>query len=165
MIANIDKLIRKFECFIAPMASPVADLILRLAVAHVFLLSGMAKLKNLQGAGDLFQYEWFSDENWWMQLLGFEEIPRVLAMILAVLSAAAEFVLPLLLIVGLFTRFAASGLMAVALVIVLLVYPVWTEDGLALWWSEHLWWVGSLLALMAFGGQKFSADHWLKSRK
>jgi len=165
MIAKIHQQIRKFETAIAPLLAPFADLFLRIAIAQVFLTSGITKLKDLGGAADLFQYEWFSDENWWMQLLGAEEIPRFLATILGGLAAAGETVLPVLLIIGLFTRFAAAGLMVMTLVIVVLVYPIWTETGLALWWSEHMWWVVILLAIMAFGGQKFSIDYWLKPKE
>ncbi len=165
MISMIRNIVCKFDTCTANKLPPIADLVMRLVIARVFFKSGWLKLKDLEGAADLFQYEWFSDENWWMLLIGAEEIPRLLAVVLGVLSTAGEIVLPILLVLGLFTRFAATGLMAMSAVIVLLVYPIWTEDGLGFWWNDHVWWVVILLALMAFGGQKLSLDHCLKSRK
>ncbi|MCF6292168.1 MAG: DoxX family protein [Robiginitomaculum sp.] len=137
---------------------PVVDLFVRIIMAREFFSSGLAKFKSLEDTTDLFQYEWFSDENWWMTLIDAEEIPRVLATLLAVLATAGELILPVILVVGLLTRYAATGLMVMALVITLLVYPVWTEDGLTYWWSQHVWWIMGLSVLMIIGGQKFSID-------
>lgn len=165
MRSVIDKLNNSFEGTVAGWLAPAVDLFLRVIMAREFFSSGLAKFKSLENTTDLFQYEWFSDENWWMMLIGAEEMPRVLATLLAVSATLGELALPVLLVIGLLTRYAATGLMVMALVITLLVYPVWTEDGLAYWWSQHVWWVMGLLALMAFGGQRFSVDHWIKSGK
>ena len=142
----------------------IVDLFVRIIMAREFFSSGLAKFKSLEDTTDLFQYEWFSDENWWMALIGAEEIPRILAALLAVFATAGELILPVLLVVGLLTRYAATGLMVMALVITLLVYPVWTEDGLDYWWSQHVWWIMGLSVLMTTGGQKFSIDYLVKSR-
>lgn len=154
-----------FEQFAATNLPSLASLVLRLTIARMFFKAGWLKLTNQEGAADLFQYEWFSDENWWMVQIGAEEIPRLLAVILGLLATFGEIVLPILLVLGLFTRFAAAGLMVMTLVIVTLVYPLWTPDGLRFWWNDHVWWFAILLAVMAFGGQKFSVDYWRKSNK
>ncbi|MBL4595944.1 MAG: DoxX family protein [Robiginitomaculum sp.] len=165
MIGFIKKAYCGFENFTTNKLPSFADLAMRLVIARMFFKAGWVKLKDQESATDLFQYEWLGDENWWMLLIGAEEIPRTFAMLLGLLATAGEIILPVLLVLGLFTRFAATGLMVMTLVIITLIYPVWTEDGLAYWWNDHAWWAVILLALMAFGGQKFSLDHWLKSRK
>ena len=66
----------------------------------------------------------------------------------------SEHLFPLLLILGLFTRFSATALLLMTLVIQIFVYP----DA----WPTHLSWAGLLLPLIAFGGGKISLDHMLK---
>jgi len=149
-------------CFIAASngLQGLAGLAMRLVMARMFLKSGILKLTG-GNAADLFQYEWFSDDNWWMQLFGIEEIPRSVAEVLGALSMLGELVLPVLLILGLFTRFASAGLLAMTAVIILLVYPPWTANGLSLWWNDHVWWTVILLALLAWGPGNLSLDAWL----
>jgi len=161
----INKLNNGFENRVSNWLPPSVDLFLRLIMAREFFSSGLAKFKSLENTTDLFQYEWFSDENWWMMLIGAEEIPRMSATLLAIMATAGELILPVLLVVGLMTRYAAAGLMVMALVITFVVYPVWTEDGLDYWWSQHVWWFVGLLTLMAFGGRRFSIDYLIKRRK
>ena len=135
----------------------LAALAMRLVMARMFLKSGILKLTG-GNAADLFQYEWFSDDNWWMQLFGIEEIPRMLAEVLGALSMVAEIALPVMLVIGFLTRFASAGLLAMTGVIVLLVYPPWTANGLSLWWNDHVWWTVILLALLAYGPGPYALD-------
>lgn len=74
----------------------------------------------------------------------------------APMAAAAEHVLPVLLLLGLGTRFAALGLLGMTLVIQLFVYP-----GA---YATHGTWAAVLLYLMARGPGMLSVDHWLASR-
>jgi putative oxidoreductase len=74
----------------------------------------------------------------------------------APMAAAAEHVLPVMLLLGLGTRFAALGLLGMTLVIQLLVYP-----GA---YATHGTWAAVLLYLMARGPGMLSVDHWLASR-
>lgn len=69
----------------------------------------------------------------------------------APLANAAEHVLPALLVVGLFTRFSALGLIGMTLVIQIFVYP----DA---WWTEHSLWIGLALMLVVRGGGMLSLD-------
>jgi putative oxidoreductase len=72
------------------------------------------------------------------------------------MATFAEHALPLLLIAGLFTRFAALGLLAMTAVIEIFVYPQA--------WPTHLSWAALLLPLVAQGPGKFSLDHIFKRR-
>ena len=57
---------------------------------------------------------------------------------------------PLLLVLGLFTRLGAIGLLAMTLTIQIFVYPEV--------WSTHLSWAAILLSLIARGGGAWSFD-------
>ena len=65
----------------------------------------------------------------------------------------AEIVLPLLLVLGLGTRLAALGLLAMTAVIQLTV-----PDG----WPVHLTWAAMALAIMAWGPGRLSLDRLLR---
>ncbi|MBK5970218.1 MULTISPECIES: DoxX family protein [Thiorhodovibrio] len=76
---------------------------------------------------------------------------------LAVYAAAtAEHLFPLLLLIGLGTRFSALALLGMTAVIQLLVYP----DA----WPVHGTWATILLYLAATGPGHLSVDAWIKTR-
>ena len=66
----------------------------------------------------------------------------------------SEHLFPILLTLGLFTRFSATALLVMTLVIEIFVYP----DA----WPTHLSWAGLLLPLISLGGGKLSLDRLLK---
>lgn len=65
-------------------------------------------------------------------------------------AGSAEIVLPILLVLGLGTRLAATGLLAMTLVVQLTV-----PSG----WPIHLTWAAMALAIMAWGPGRLSLDH------
>jgi putative oxidoreductase len=71
-------------------------------------------------------------------------------------AAYSEHLFPILLVFGLFTRFAAVSLLGMTAVIQLFVYP-----GA---WATHLTWAGLALYLAAQGGGNLSLDRWLRLR-
>ena len=74
----------------------------------------------------------------------------------AVAAAVAEHLFPLLLLLGLATRFSAAALLAMTLVIQLFVYP-----GA---YPTHGVWITVLLLLIARGGGVLSLDHLIARR-
>lgn len=119
------------------------DLILlasRVGIGAVFFLSGRTKVDGIfhvtDGAVSLFREEY--------------RLPLIDPAVAAYLAAAAEHLLPALLVLGLFTRLSALGLLAMTLVIQVFVYP----DA----WPTHLSWAAPLLLLAARGGGLVSAD-------
>jgi putative oxidoreductase len=70
---------------------------------------------------------------------------------MAWLSGVAEIVLPVLLVLGLATRFAGLGLLAMTAIIQLTI-----PDG---WANFHLPWAAMALAVMAYGPGRISLDH------
>jgi putative oxidoreductase len=85
----------------------------------------------------------------------FHGLPRWLTNAFTVASAVGELTLPILLVLGLLTRFAAAGILAMALVIQLFVYP---EE----WWDVHAWWITVALLLAAQGAGAWSLDRRLR---
>lgn len=71
--------------------------------------------------------------------------------ITGLIATYAEHFLPLLVIIGLFTRIGAAGLLVMTMVIQLFVYP----DA---WWGVHIIWVALALILITRGAGPFSID-------
>jgi len=119
------------------------DLILlvqRLGIAAIFFQSGRTKV---EGWFTLSESTFFLFENDYALPL----LPPVQA---AYAATAAEHVFPILLVLGLFTRLSAAGLLAMTLVIQIFVYP----DA----WPTHLSWAGLAIPLIAFGGGRVALD-------
>ena len=77
-------------------------------------------------------------------------LPLIPPGIAAVMATTAEHLLPALMIAGLFTRFAALGLIGMTAVIEIFVYPeAWITHGL---------WASALFALVVLGPGRFSLD-------
>ncbi len=135
--------LRRLNALLAQIPQDLVSLVLRLFPALVFLQSGRTKV---EGLFTLKPSTYFLFENEYALPL----IPPNLA---AVLATTAEHVLPALLIAGLFTRFAALGLLGMTAVIQIFVYPgAWVTHGL---------WAAALLALVAQGPGRFSLDRTL----
>ena len=77
-------------------------------------------------------------------------LPLIPPGIAAVMATTAEHLLPALMIAGLFTRFAALGLIGMTAVIEIFVYP----DA----WITHGLWASALFALVVLGPGRFSLD-------
>lgn len=116
----------------------------RIAIAAIFWLSGRTKVDGwlhvTDGAVELFRTEY--------------RLPLLPPEIAAHLAAYAEHAFPVLLVLGLFTRFAALALLGMTLVIQVFVYP----DA----WPTHLSWAGLLLYLVGRGGGRLSVDRLLR---
>ncbi len=116
----------------------------RLAVAAVFFLSGRTKV---DGVFTLSDSTFFLFENEYA-------VPLIAPETAAYIATTAEHLFPILLVLGLFTRFSALALLLMTLVIQVFVYP-----GA---WAVHLTWAALMIALVARGGGKLSLDHLLR---
>lgn len=128
----------------------VAPPVLRLALALPFFRSGLTRWDGVLHVSDSTRYL-FSDL-FRLHILG-GEYPIPLPDLVSTLTAIGEIVLPLLLIAGLGTRFAALGLLAMTGVIQL-VQP----DG---WANFHLYWAALALGILALGPGALSLDRLL----
>jgi len=84
------------------------------------------------------------------------QLPLIDATVAAYMSACAEHVFPVLLILGLATRFAAVALLFMTAVIEIFVYPNA--------WPTHGVWATCFLLLIARGAGACSLDHLLARR-
>lgn len=130
--------------------SPLAQLALRFALAVPFFRSGLTKWDSFGHLSDSAVY--LFREEFRLHLFG-AEVPYPFPVIVAHASGCAEILLPVLLVLGLATRFAALGLLVMTGIIQLTV-----PDG---WANFHLPWAAMALALMVWGPGPISLDHLL----
>jgi putative oxidoreductase len=119
-------------------------LVQRFGLAAVFFMSGRTKVDGLLTVNDS-AFELFRTDY---------ALPFVKPEIAAYAATYSEHLFPLLLVLGLFTRFAALALLIMTSIIEIFVYP----DA----WPTHLSWAGLMLPLIALGGGKLSLDRVLK---
>jgi putative oxidoreductase len=127
-----------------------AMLALRVALAVPFYRSGLTKwdgfLSLSPATAYLFEYQFK------LHFFG-SEYSFPYPELMAHLSAIGEIVFPVLLVVGLATRFAALGTLAMTLVI-FLTYP-------ANWPNEGLPWAAMSLVIMVFGPGRIALDNFI----
>ena len=119
-------------------------LIIRMAIAAVFFLSGRTKVEGLLTLTDS-TYFLFAEEY---------RVPLLPSALAATLATYAEHLFPILIVLGLATRLSALALLVMTLVIQVFVYP----SG----WPTHLLWAALLLYLVRFGAGTLSADRLLR---
>lgn len=134
-------------------------LLARFSIAAVFWNSGQTKVSGfvLNIVSGEFALGWPRLSDSALALFQDEyKLPFIAPELAAPLAAFAEHLLPLLLLVGLGTRFAALGLLGMTLVIQVFVYP----DA----YATHGTWAALLLYLMSRGPGAVSLDHWIARR-
>ena len=128
----------------------LALLATRIALAGIFWRSGRTKVEE----GSLFS---ISEQAYFLFEYEYTGLPIPPA-IATPMATLAEHLLPLLLVLGLFTRLSALGLFVMTLVIQIFVYP-------EAWWSTHILWFAMAAILVSRGGGLFSLDAVLASRR
>ncbi|WP_432761587.1 DoxX family protein [Rhizobium calliandrae] len=126
--------------------------VMRLALAVPFWKSGILKWDGFLQLNDT-AVTLFTDE--FMLHLPGGPYPYPAPVTMAFLSGCAEITFPILLVLGLATRFAATGLLFMTLIVELTV-----PDG----WPIHITWAAMALSLMAWGPGNLSVDHLLSRR-
>ena len=122
---------------------PVAALAARLYVAHVFFSSGLTKIRDWDTTLALFMDEY--------------KVPVLSPAVAAVMGTAGELGLPVLLALGLGSRFAALGLSVVNVVAVLSLADIAPA---AL--EQHILWGALLVGLAVFGPGGLALDRWIQ---
>lgn len=144
------------ERVLAPLGATPRDLsalALRVAVAVPFFYSGLTKWAGFGklSAGAIYLFT----EEFRLHLFG-AEIAYPLPKLMATLSGTGEIVLPILLVLGLATRWSALGILAMTAVIQLTV-----PDG---WANFHLPWAAMALAILVHGPGRLSLDRLIAGR-
>jgi putative oxidoreductase len=122
-------------------------LVMRLALAVPFWKSGILKWSGFLKLSDT-AVTLFSDE--FMLHLPGGPYHYPAPTVMAFLSGCGEVTFPVLLVLGLATRFAALGLLFMTIIVELTV-----PDG----WPIHLTWAAMALGIMAWGPGRVSIDH------
>jgi putative oxidoreductase len=115
---------------------------LRAAVATVFWNSGTTKLASWDTTLSLFADDY--------------KLPLIPPEVAAPIAASIELTMPVLLVLGLFTRGAALVLLGMTTVIEVFVYPQA--------WPTHIQWAAMLLVLLCRGPGAISLDHFIAKR-
>ncbi len=126
-----------------PMLEGLALLVTRFALSGVFWLSGRTKVAE----GTWLQ---LSDVQVFLFESEFSAVP-IPPQIAAPMALYAETFFPILLVLGLATRFSALSLLIMTLVIQFFVFP----DA---WWSVHILWTALAAILISRGGGLWSLD-------
>jgi putative oxidoreductase len=124
---------------------PLLLLGFRLYVARVFLMSGLTKTHDWSVTLALFTDEY--------------HVPVLSPAVAAALGTATELSMPVLLVLGLGSRFAA-GVLFVFNIVAVVSYPALQDIAI----KDHILWGTMLLVLTVFGPGKIAVDHWLENR-
>jgi putative oxidoreductase len=147
-------LLKRAESLITRLAPDwLASVALRVALAVPFYVSGLTKWA---GFGQLSESaEFLFTEEFKLHVFG-SVIDYPFPYASAFAAGVAEILLPILLVLGLFTRFSALALLVMTAII-----QVTIPTG----WPTHLMWAASALAIMAVGPSQLSLDYFLRERK
>jgi putative oxidoreductase len=121
------------------------DVGLRLYLANVFFKSGLTKIQSWDSTLYLFSDVY--------------AVPLLPSDVAAYLATGAELGLSVLLVLGLFGRFAAAGL-SILNVVAVISYAGLSEAGI----NQHLSWGILLGVLLILSRGQWSADSWLEKR-
>jgi putative oxidoreductase len=124
---------------------PLALLAARFYVAWVFFASGLTKLRDWDSTLFLFEEEY--------------NVPFIPFELAAYLGTAGEIILPIILVLGLASRFGAFSLSFVNIIAVVSLVEIAPA---ALY--MHVIWGLLLIQIMIFGGGKLSLDYVVKSK-
>ena len=150
---KIGRLVEWVNASIRAIAQPsLTQLVLRFGLAVPFWRSGVNKWDGFLQLNDVAVLL-FSSEFKLHLPGGPYEFPAPAVMAFA--AGSAEILLPVLLILGLATRFAALGLLGMTLVVQLTV-----PSG----WPIHLTWAAMALGIMAWGPGRVSLDYLVSRR-
>jgi putative oxidoreductase len=146
-LSHLDPVVRSVADWLGRLASVVAPPVLRVALAVPFFKSGLTRWDGFLALKESTTY--LFEEVFKLHIFGgLYAFPVPVA--IAYLVATAEITLPILLVLGLATRFAALALLIMTGVIELVVPEGWA--------NFHLPWAGLALALMALGPGSLSLD-------
>jgi putative oxidoreductase len=147
LVSRLAAIVRQALGIIRWIASPsLTQLVLRLALAVPFWKSGILKWDGFLRLNDT-AITLFTDEFKLHLPGGPYDFPAPAVM--AFLSGCGEITFPVLLVLGLATRFAATGLLFMTLIVELTV-----PDG----WPIHITWAAMALAIMAWGPGRLALD-------
>ncbi len=124
------------------------DLVVRLYLLKVFFQSGLTKIQSWQSTIDLFAYEY--------------SVPFLAPELAAQMATAGELALPVLILLGLFTRPAAIGLFILNAVAAY-AYAL-TDFYNIVGMLDHILWGAMILVYIVYGPSPLSIDHLISKK-
>jgi putative oxidoreductase len=150
-IETVESTVREVSGWLACAAQVVAPPVLRIALAVPFFKSGLTKWDGFLSLSPAATF--LFEEEFKLHIFG-QAYDFPLPTAFAYLDSIAEIVLPVLLVIGLATRFSALALLVMTGVIQLVVPEGWA--------NFHLPWAGLALAIIALGPGALSLDRLLE---
>lgn len=146
--AGLLAVVEGVNAFVRSIAHPsLTQLLLRFGLAVPFWRSGVNKWDGFLQLNDVAVYLFSSEFK--IHFPG-GPYPFPAPGLMAFAAGSAEILLPILLVLGLATRFAAFGLLGMTIIVQLTV-----PGG----WPLHLTWAAMALGIMAWGPGQISLDH------
>lgn len=127
----------------------ISRLLVRLWVAKIFIDSALTKIAYWPATIILFKYQY--------------TVPLLSPNAAAYLGTGAEFLFPILMILGLGGRLAVFGFFIYNIVCVISYHFLWTPAG-STGLADHINWGLLLLMIMVFGPGKLSLDYLIHKR-
>lgn len=133
-------------------------LALRVVIARVFFLDGQTKVEGPRVPVNVWDFDFTLVLPFGVNAITFSDfmsrytsipLPPTLS---AYLVSYAEFFLPIMLVLGFGSRFAALGLLVITAMIQIYVLP----EAL---WTVHIYWISILMVLLSLGPGQISVDH------
>jgi len=147
-IAGVENALLEIRGWLGRVAHVLAPPLLRLALAVPFFKSGLTKWDGFLSLSPAAVFL-FEDE-FKLHIFG-QAYDLPLPTAVAFFDGVAEIILPVLLVIGLATRFSALGILVMTGVIQLVVPEGWA--------NFHLPWAALAVAIIALGPGMLSLDH------
>jgi putative oxidoreductase len=134
---------------------------LRLVMARLFFLDGRTRISGPHFSLSIYNFDFsvvlplqVKTETFGAFLTQYAAVPLP-PVLGAYLVSCAEFILPIMLVLGLGTRFATLGLLIMTALIDVYIMPQ------ALW-TAHIYWAAILMVLLSLGAGPISFDHFIR---
>ncbi|NMG40901.1 DoxX family membrane protein [Chelativorans sp. ZYF759] len=145
-------LIHRTDGLLAAIPASLALLALRIALAIPFFRSGLTKWDGFLSVSPGTQFLFANEFK--LHIFG-QAYAYPFPLLMAWGASIGEIILPILLVIGLFTRLSALGLLFMTIIIQLTIPAAWA--------NFHLPWGAMALALVVYGGGRLAVDGWLLS--
>ncbi len=146
---QLHQLTTRFDDLIQDWGGSVLSAGIRGFVSWQFFKAGVLKLQDWDSTLSLFREEY--------------AVPLLPPELAAVMGAGGELILPILIVLGIFSRPAAIGLFMVNAMAVISYPQLWSFECPAAI-NDHLYWGLLITSLFFFGPGRFSLDYFLKRR-
>lgn len=149
-LQTIDNAINPLRNIASCIGAPVLDLAARLYLAKAFFSSGLLRFNDFLNGNWASQIFLFTDEH---------PVPGIPGEISSIMATTGELVLPVLLVFGLFGRFAAAGILVMTAIIELTYIHS----------NDHILWAFLALSILIRGPGIISLDNlilkWIRAGK